>query len=45
MARTAEQILKEMLGAQAFQIAVLTAQLEQAKEQAIKPSPGPEGKS
>jgi hypothetical protein len=42
MARTVEQILKEILGAQAFQIAVLTAQLEQAKEPAGKPSPRPE---
>jgi hypothetical protein len=32
MARTAEQILKDMLGAQLFHIAVLTAQLEKAKE-------------
>jgi len=32
MARTVEQILKEILGAQAFQIAVLTAQLEKSRE-------------
>jgi hypothetical protein len=32
MARTVEQVLKDILGAQAFQIAVLTAQLEKARE-------------
>lgn len=48
MARTREQVLQEQLGAMAFQIALLTADLEAAKEQvktltdAAKPAPPPE---
>jgi len=37
MARTGEQILKQILGEKDFQIAMLMAQIEELKEQLPKP--------